>query len=594
MKEAAKYNFRSPARLQSPGQRGDSASSFKKDNNQLWKEKNAEKKAQQSTSETKDVSTNTANKPEIDMSKATSGQKRKYQDDDPSTNKSPSKRAKTTATAFVAAGYGPYPTQPAHVYRGTNRADGGWIPVAQTALQYEQVKESFNKVNAISVGEATGFKPQPVARSDTSLVTSHVPNNAEIAKESASSTKPAAPLRKIRKPTHNYNLRSKDLKRALPTPAADETSAGPAHKRARLDKDVEDGEVTQATTTSVNEIVKQTKKKSKHRPHSRKKAKTQVVLDMPITDLFPHYTPDPAQLVRDKEKQLAKKPPVTFMDLPTEMRRHIWSKVFEDESYHFKLKKHCSRDSYKQMIPHTPKSFGCLFINKTCAAEVRQEMYKSVKLEIEFARLRPAAMREFVAKLTQHRIGKEAERIFFIKKFGLQKVNLGSFAKAREIVSTHWTVEGDGKMDEDDYKNNRIDPAHILVHPPSKDKLKGLKERRLWKDQEAAAQRYQRHLDGWCHPLSKDPKAENWDEAADRKPCPFDDHCLKLKETKFVIVVKYKFGCIKGRHARHKEALYDLYPLLDEKLVQTGPPKSKFHKKCNKKGCKDLDGEQGS
>lgn len=78
------------------------------------------------------------------------------------------------------------------------------------------------------------------------------------------------------------------------------------------------------------------------------------------------------------------------------------------------------------------------------------------------------------------------------------------------------------------------------------------------------------------------------------------------------MVVKYKFGTVKGRHARHKEAVsaspnhlvvicmianvrqfYDFYPAQngqDERIVQIVVPKSKFHKKCNKGACKEQSG----
>ncbi|KAK5102189.1 hypothetical protein LTR70_004491 [Exophiala xenobiotica] len=402
---------------------------------------------------------------------------------------------------------------------------------------------------------------------------------------------------------------SKSRKRPAPDADAVEGNAGNPSKRARSDdSDVEEGEITLPTNTSMSEIVKANKKKKKHRPHAKSKPKSEVALNMRDCDLIPHYRPDSEVLARAKAKEVEKPPPVQFMDLPPEVRLNIWDKVFEDESYSFKLKKKCgNRDDKKFMHATLPRSWDCLFISLALKAEVKTQMYKSMRLEIDFGRLRPHAMRDFMKTIAQHQLGQTAERIFFIKKFGLQKVNLGLFQKAREIVSTGWTVKGDNKMDDDDYKNNRIDPQFILVSPASKDKLKGLKERRYWRDQEAASQRYQRHIEGWCHPDAKNPNAEGYHPETDKKKCPFRDECLKLGEyesivgedeyrkrkTKFCMVVKYKFGTIKGRHARHKEAFYDFYPAQkgqDERIVQTVAPKSKFHKKCNKGACKEQSG----
>lgn len=98
-----------------------------------------------------------------------------------------------------------------------------------------------------------------------------------------------------------------------------------------------------------------------------------------------------------------------------------------------------------------------------------------------------------------------------------------------------------------------------MISPPTKDKLKRLKERRFWRDQEAASQRYQRHIEDWCHPDAQNPNAEGYNPETDKKKCPFHDECLKLgeyeskagedeyrkKKMKFCMIVKYKFGTIR-------------------------------------------------
>jgi len=530
------------------------------------------------------------------------GQKRKARDGDQLAPKSIEKRIKT------------FSHHSPHI-PGLLHAPRGPLPM---------VYPPFRNFNNATIGHGY-VAPPPSATLRWDKVVNHFVAKDPDDKPNSQIPEPASKVADSRNEACNV---SKSRKRPAPDADAVEGNAGNPSKRARSDdSDVEEGEITPPTNTSMSEIVKATEKKKKHRPHAKSKPKSEVALNMRDCDLIPHYRPDPEVLARVKAKKAEKPPPVQFMDLPPEVRLNIWDKVFEDESYSFKLKKKCgNRDDRKFMHATLPKSWDCLFISLALKDEVKTQMYKSMRLEIDFGRLRPHAMRDFMKTIAQHQLGQNAERIFFIKKFGLQKVNFGLFQKAREIVSTGWTVEGDNKMDDDDYKNNRIDPQFILTSPASKDKLKGLKERRYWRDQEAASQRYQRHIEGWCHPDAKNPNAEGYNPETDKKKCPFRDECLKLgeyeftvgedeyrkKKTKFCMLVKYKFGTIKGRHARHKEAVsappshlfvictvanvrqfYDFYPAQngqDERIVQTVAPKSKFHKKCNKGACKEQSG----
>jgi len=350
---------------------------------------------------------------------------------------------------------------------------------------------------------------------------------------------------------HRYNLR----KRKAPAEDKDQDISAPAPKRlnqkatSNNSKECDNQQQQQPIAKPTTPV----KKKSKHRPHSRKKAKSQAARDLLYTDLIPHYRPT---TITEAVAAPEPKKPVQFMDFPAELRLKIWANLFEDESYAFTLKKHCTRDSYTHMIPTPPPSIGAMLINRVCNAEIMDVFYKLIRLELNFGRLRPPAMRDFLRRLIAHPLGLKSERIFFIKKFGLQKINLGLFPSVKEIVSTHWTVEGDAKMDEEDYKNNRIDPAFVLRGPASKPKLKGLTQRRYWADQRAAAERFERHTASvpWCHPLSKDPKAADFEEG-DKKECPFLGLCENMKGVKFCMVVKYKFGCVRGRHARHKEVV---------------------------------------
>lgn len=247
------------------------------------------------------------------------------------------------------------------------------------------------------------------------------------------------------------------------------------------------------------------------------------------------------------------------------------------------------------MHARVPPSFGCLFINKQFGAEAAEEMYKSVRLELDFGKLRPQPVQEFMDRLGGSVFGQKCERIFFIKKFGLQRVNFGRFERAKEIVSEYWTIEGDKRMDDDDYTNNRIDPAFFL-QAPEESQFKGFKQRKAWSDHKKAFDRYQAHLEDRCNPLMKDPSAEDFDEAVDRKACCWDQNCANLEKTVFVIVLKYKFGRIRGRHARHKEVFYDFYPPQrgqEERLVQNSSFKSKFHKKLSKKSVTAIEGKDG-
>lgn len=340
-------------------------------------------------------------------------------------------------------------------------------------------------------------------------------------------------------------------------------------------------------------------KKRKNRKHldTQSKVTSQICPDMRLEDLIPHYTLTSAAFAdaKTKEAETLKSRPKQFMDLPLEVRLNIWDKVFENESYKFSVDKDSKRNEAGDMTPRPPPSFNCLFIHPSLAGEVAKQMYTSMRVEIDFDRLRPYAMRAFMTQIGNHRLGRESQRVFFIKKFGLHKVNMGHFAKAKEIVSTHWTIEGNSKMDEDDYLNNRIDPEHVLHAPASEaGNLKGLKERRFWQDQEAASQRYKRHMEGWCHPDAANPSQTvtapdpndptstiQVSVQVQKRPCPFENKCLNLKDTKFCLVAKYKFGCAKGRHSRHKEALYDFYPGTG-RIVQSVRPKSKFYNKGGK------------
>lgn len=474
-------------------------------------------------------------------------------------------------------------------------SSGVFVPAKPATLRWDKATKSFLvDVPRLTASDTTEQIVSEDVNSHKSVVT-----KSKLVHGTKRFQKTAARIT-----THEYNLRepqpfNKISVRAQKRPAPEDLTneeAGHVEKRTRIAGDTQEPEVN--THTLTHEIVaKNNKRKNKHRPHSRKKAKSQTALNMRQDDLIPHYNPDIEAFARVKAREAAKPkpPPKTFTDLPMEVRLNIWDKVFEDEAYEFILKKYSTRDDPRHMIPHPPPSYNCLFINTKLSAEVKEAMYKSMRVEIDFGRLRPHAMRKFMTQIGDHALGKECERIFFIKKFGLHKVNMGNFAKAKEIVSTHWTIEGNGKMDEDDYANNRIDPQHILVAPPSQNgKLKGLKERRLWKDQLAASEQYKRHMEGWCHPESADPirivRVPDPTNSTltiaipievEKKSCPFENKCLNLKDTKFVIVVKYKFGCIKGRHSRHKEVFYDFVPKSGE-MLQLAPPKSKFHKKIGK------------
>ncbi|KAK5954163.1 hypothetical protein OHC33_004736 [Knufia fluminis] len=596
MKDAKKAN--PPPALKTPSQIFfGNATIPKKDNRPAYKKnKEAAKKFKEQLNK-KSTSTDDNN------DKARPGQKRKSRDDDESTPKSPEKRNKTFVNpsplvagiaGLPAPPQGPLPP-PYPFFNNFNTAPAGhghFVPMLPPALRFDKATNSFVMKGPEETPNLQTSKPAPKKAAPPQKATTTTNGDGSGI---------------IRSKGHQINAKAADRynfrKRSAPEADGTEEDAGAPSKRARTDNgDGEDGEITAPTNTSMSEIVKATKKKNKHRSHAKSKPKSEVAANMRDFDLISHYTPNPEALARRKAIDAAKPPPPPpkkLTDLPREIRDMIWDRVFADESYNFKLKKQCgNRDDKKYMVATKPKSFGalsiCKFLNNDKEKEVKKQMYKSIRLEIEFGRLRPHAMRDFMNTITAHpKIGL-SERIFFIKKFGLQKVNFGLFTQAKEIVSTHWTVEGDGKMDEDDYKNNRIDPQFILTHPPTKDKLKGLKERRFWRDQEAASQRYARHIAGWCHPDGKDPNAPDYNPLTDKKNCPFGDACENLKDTKFCMVVKYKYGCIKGRHARHKEAFYDFYPTQGDRLVQTVAPKSKFHKKCGKKGCKDLGDQNAS
>lgn len=60
---------------------------------------------------------------------------------------------------------------------------------------------------------------------------------------------------------------------------------------------------------------------------------------------------------------------------------------------------YCSRDSCEHMCPQLPPSFGCLRINKQFEAEATEEMYKSVRLELNFEELRPGAPKRIMDKM---------------------------------------------------------------------------------------------------------------------------------------------------------------------------------------------------
>lgn len=523
-----------------------------------------------------------------------SGLKRKARDGDQSI----SKRTKTFSDPRTPAGLSGAPRRPlplAYPFSrnfGTAPIGRGFsvppMPTAST-MRFDKVTNDYVVVD--SVDKSGHYIPKPVP----SIAG---PRNGIYSPKNESGGGPPQPS------AHHNNDKTIDMPQSRKRSAADaediEQDSCTASKRARPDdNDTEEGEITVPTTMSASEVVQTTKKNKKHGPRAKRKPRSEVVQNMRDCDLTPHYRPDPeALLVGAKAREAAKPsapappaPPKQLMDLPVEVRLNIWDKVFEDESYSFKPKTKMKpktkkrsgnrNDDTNTMYATPPPSISCLLISRALYAEVQAQMYASMRLSLDFGRLRPHAVRAFTHTLAQHRLGVASERIFFAKTCGLRRVNLGLFASACEIVSTGWTVQDDRKMDAAEYKADRIDPRFVLgSSPPDEDKLKGLKERRFWPDQLAASQRFQRHVEGWCHPDAKDPHAKGFNPETDAKKCPFRNQCLNLgerefgvsvgetecrkKKTKFCMLVKYKFSTTKGRHARHKEAvsLFAFPPLL--------------------------------
>ncbi|KAK5105985.1 hypothetical protein LTS08_000101 [Lithohypha guttulata] len=616
---AAQYNFKAPKAGPVPGQTlvgqmiSASDSPFAKTTPPPWKKQKTSAtrpqpakndSAPKKTIHTEDTTENSTTKKSADSPRQPDGSgKRKFDHEKEVMDMPPSKRNKTTndppwRTTHNVVFAKPQAESPLPSRGGDAvNQNTGYVPSAPPGIHFDRATMSFMQIDLY--GNKTPFAVEtPTNHPSIAQVSPSELLEAEPAKDHSPTEHAPVPAQSERldKTASKYKFRASttDYNRKRSRPhydpnAKEETGADqPATKRARLgvNNKVDTATATDTFTNTTDEPPKRGKKKPKRRSVPQKKATSQTALEMQLHDLIPHYTPDLCWDAEEEEDFLRREP-VTFMDLPTEMRRNIWDKVFEDEAYNFKVKRYCTRDHPKFMIPTKPKSFGCLLINKTCAEEVADQMYKSARLELDFGRLKPPAMREFIQNITAHRIGERSERIFFLKKFGLQKVDLGAFKNAREIVSQLWTVEGDDDMELDDYKNNRIDPTQIFNHPESKPNLKGLKERRFWADQELATQRYQKHIAGRCHPLWEPLDVENRIVKYDNN-CPFNDHCLNLEKTKMVIVLKYKYSCLNGRHFRQKEIIYDLYPLLGERLAQVVPPKSKFHKRCNKKACQEL------
>lgn len=110
----------------------------------------------------------------------------------------------------------------------------------------------------------------------------------------------------------------------------------PSRKRARPDygddDDIEEGEIvfSDDLLTVDGAPPAKKRKKNKHKPHSRKKAKSQVMLEMEPMDLVPHYRPDKKLFAKLREERLAKdvvRKPTTFTDLNEDCRRIIFEKV---------------------------------------------------------------------------------------------------------------------------------------------------------------------------------------------------------------------------------------------------------------------------
>lgn len=379
------------------------------------------------------------------------GQKRKATNGDEFVPKSAEKRIKTFSNPSpplsglpdVPQRLLPMAYSPFRNFNNVPIGHGYFAPPTSATLRWDKVINNFGEKNPN--GKCDSQIPKPAPKIEGSRDKDCTPT------DKSSSRPPKAKAHHTNEEAVNV---SKSRKRPAPDADNVEGDAGNPFKRARSDDSAtEEGEIILPTNTPMSEIVKATKKKKKHRPHAKSKPKSEVALNMRDYDLIPHYRPDPEVLARAKAKEAEKPPPVQFMDLPAGVRLNIWDKVFEGESYSFKLKKKCgNRDDKKFMHATLPKFWGCLFNSLALKDEVKMQMYKSMRLEIDFGRLRPHAMRDFMQTTAQHPLGQNAERIFFIKKFGLQKVNFGLFQKAREIVSTGWTVEGDKKMDDDDYR----------------------------------------------------------------------------------------------------------------------------------------------
>lgn len=95
-----------------------------------------------------------------------------------------------------------------------------------------------------------------------------------------------------------------------------------------------------------------------------------------------------------------------------------------------------------------PPSFGCLTINKTFGAEAAEEMYRSVRLELNFGKLRPETVRQFMDRIGRSKFGKKCECIFPHQEVRPAKDQLWSISSVlkRSSASTGLSMEAKSWM----------------------------------------------------------------------------------------------------------------------------------------------------